>query len=82
MPASAGHLTSLGRERCLLETSEQDLDRLAYHLPTLEVDFIVREPTQLVEHIDRMAKRLRRAVQSSGKRGNRPAELIDPTNDD
>lgn len=67
MPWSAGQLTPLGKERCLLETHEHDLDQLAFHLATMEADFIVREPRELIDHIARLAKRLRRAVRASAE---------------
>ena len=67
IPSCAGHLTPLDKERCLLETSEHDLDQLAFHLATMEADFIVREPRELVDHLARLAKRLQRAVEAAGE---------------
>lgn len=65
LPWCAGELTALGAERCLLETGTHDLERLAFHLGTLDVDFVVHEPAELVEAMERVAGRLQRACSAS-----------------
>ena len=49
---------------CLLYTGAQSLDMLAVHLALIGVEFEVREPAELVDHIRRVADRLMRATVS------------------
>jgi len=65
MPWFAGQLTPLDEHRCLFEAGEQDLDRLAYYLSMMDVDFIVHEPRELLDHVQRMSARLARSVAAS-----------------
>lgn len=65
LPQGVGRLSALGAERCLLETGAWELERLAYHLLNIRVDYVVREPPELVASLVRIAERVNRAVQAS-----------------
>jgi predicted DNA-binding transcriptional regulator YafY len=59
----AGRLEAAGDDRCVLETGSSSLDALAAWIAGIGVDFDVRDPPELLAHMDRVALRLGRAVQ-------------------
>jgi predicted DNA-binding transcriptional regulator YafY len=61
IPPTAGVLQAIDKKRCQLETGAHSLDLLAVHLALTGVDFEVREPRELVEHLRRLAARFSRA---------------------
>jgi predicted DNA-binding transcriptional regulator YafY len=64
----AGRLKRLDAERCLLETGAHSLASLGWHLAMLGVDFEVKEPVELTEHLRVLAARLGRATKRAPKR--------------
>lgn len=65
IPPSAGRLTEIDAERCLLETGATWLDGLALHVAALDVEFEVLEPAELALRVKALSSRLRRAAQRS-----------------
>jgi predicted DNA-binding transcriptional regulator YafY len=59
---SAGLLEAIDGEKCLLHMGASSLDVLAAWISMLGVDFDVREPTELADHLRGMAARLSRAA--------------------
>lgn len=62
VPPTAGVLEAIDKKTCMLKAGSQSLDGLAAHLAWLGVDFEVHEPPELIEHIQRLIKRLQQAV--------------------
>ncbi len=62
IPPMYGSVKRLDDARCLFETGAYSLDALGMHLAMLGVEFEVQEPVELVEHLKRVAARLRRAT--------------------
>jgi predicted DNA-binding transcriptional regulator YafY len=48
---------------CYLEIGASSFERLAMHLALLGANFEVSEPPELVEHVRRLAARLRQAAE-------------------
>jgi predicted DNA-binding transcriptional regulator YafY len=65
LPAFGGQLEPLGPDCCIWETGAHDLSALSGFLVSLDVDFVVREPPELVQRIAEFAERLRRAAQAA-----------------
>lgn len=65
LPPSAGTLTALDESRCLLRAGEYSYSHLAFYLGTMEVEFIVHEPPELIEAMARWSGRMQRALQAS-----------------
>ncbi|MFS8584669.1 MAG: WYL domain-containing protein, partial [Acidimicrobiia bacterium] len=59
-----GILEPAGPDESRLTTGGWDLDVLTFHLLTLDLDFTVEEPPELVERIRRLAGRLDRATRA------------------
>jgi predicted DNA-binding transcriptional regulator YafY len=57
-----GTVTDLGRNRCELLTGFESLDALGMFVGMLGVDFDVKEPPELAEHLRVLAVRLSRAA--------------------
>jgi predicted DNA-binding transcriptional regulator YafY len=62
VPAYGGAIEPMDAHTCEYRTSDEDLGWLAMRIAMLGVDFEVREPPELVEHMRALALRLRRAV--------------------
>jgi predicted DNA-binding transcriptional regulator YafY len=62
VPAHWGALAALDADTCELRTGDDDLGWLALRVASLGVEFVVREPPELVEHLSEMAGRLQRAT--------------------
>ncbi|MBV8086330.1 MAG: YafY family transcriptional regulator [Chloroflexi bacterium] len=62
---SAGVVTAVSAESCLLETGAESLDALAVMVAVTGADFEVQEPAELREHLQGLADRLRRAAGST-----------------
>ncbi|GAB2642324.1 helix-turn-helix transcriptional regulator [Kribbella swartbergensis] len=62
---AVGTVEPLDSETCLLETGADSVESLAVHLSLLDADFVVREgPAELMDYLDRLAERYRRATSS------------------
>jgi predicted DNA-binding transcriptional regulator YafY len=57
-----GTVEAVDDARCLLRTQGDSLEWLAFMLLWFDVDFEVREPPELIDHIARVARRLGRAA--------------------
>jgi predicted DNA-binding transcriptional regulator YafY len=65
IPPTAGVLQAIDKKMCMLETGAHSLDLLAVHLALTGVDFEVRDPPELVDHLRRLATRFSRASTAS-----------------
>jgi len=61
VPPSAGTLEAIDERSCMLHTGSHSLEGLTIHLMLLGVDFQVHEPPELIDHLRRVAERLRSA---------------------
>ncbi len=61
VPPSAGTLEAIDERSCMLHTGSHSMEGLTIHLMLLGVDFQVHEPPELIEHLRRVAERLRSA---------------------
>lgn len=61
-PAYWGEVEPIDARTCEYRTGDDDLGWLALRIAMLGVDFEVREPPELVEHLRALAERLERAV--------------------
>lgn len=61
VPPAAGTLEALDEHRCMLHAQSSSLDALTVHLAWLGLEFEVREPAELAEHVRTVAARLTRA---------------------
>jgi predicted DNA-binding transcriptional regulator YafY len=61
-----GHVRPIDAHTCEYTTGDDDLRWLALRIAMLDVDFEVREPPELAEHLRALAARLRRASASQG----------------
>lgn len=61
LPAAAGILEPLEGDRCLLNTGSCSLDTLSIYLASLEFDFEVLEPDELVRRVRLLGERFTRA---------------------
>jgi predicted DNA-binding transcriptional regulator YafY len=62
VPQHWGALTPIDTQRCEYRTGDDDLRWLALRIATLGVDFEVREPPELLEHLRALGARLTRAA--------------------
>jgi predicted DNA-binding transcriptional regulator YafY len=62
VPAYWGAIAPIDPDTCEYRTSDDDLGWLALRILMLGVDFEVHEPCELVEHLQALALRVRRAV--------------------
>lgn len=58
IPPSAGVLEAVDEKSCVLSGGSNSLDSITFHLLMLGIEFQVHEPAELVEHIDKLARRL------------------------
>jgi predicted DNA-binding transcriptional regulator YafY len=72
IPPMAGRLEALDESSCLLDTGSFSLDSLATWIAGIGVDFVVREPPELAEHMERVAIRLTRATAQRAAAAARP----------
>ncbi|MGW0494727.1 hypothetical protein ACWD0Z_04625 [Streptomyces sp. NPDC003007] len=63
----AGIIEATTLDSCLLTISGDSLSEIAMHLALLGHDFVVHEPTELVEEVGRLANRLGRAHRASAR---------------
>jgi predicted DNA-binding transcriptional regulator YafY len=68
----AGHLEAIDEASCLLDTGSFSLDGLAAWIASIGVDFEVREPPELMAHMERVAARLIRAGAQRAANAARP----------
>ncbi len=61
VPPSAGTLEAIDEGSCMLHTGSHSMEGLTIHLMLLGVDFQVHEPPELIDHLRRLAERLRSA---------------------
>ena len=62
---AAGTVEPLDETTCLFESGADSVQSLAIHLSLLDADFVVREgPAELMDYLDRLAERYRRATSS------------------
>ena len=61
LPSYWGRFTPIDAERCEYRTGDDDLGWLMTRIAMLGVDFEIHEPPELIEHLQVIAKRLRRA---------------------
>jgi predicted DNA-binding transcriptional regulator YafY len=61
VPPSAGTLEAVDERSCMLHTGSHSMEGLMIHLMLLGVDFQVHEPPELIDHLRRLAERLRSA---------------------
>jgi predicted DNA-binding transcriptional regulator YafY len=61
VPPSAGVLEAIDSDSCMLNTGSHSLEALAIHLLWLGVEFRVHEPSELADHLQRLAQRLQHA---------------------
>ncbi len=61
VPPSAGTLEAIDERSCMLHTGSHSMEGLTIHLMLLGVDFQVHEPPELIDHLRRLAERLRSA---------------------
>jgi predicted DNA-binding transcriptional regulator YafY len=62
VPYYWGKIEPIDERTCEYRTGDDDLDWLALRIAMLGVDFDVREPPELAEHVAAMARRLQRAA--------------------
>lgn len=61
LPSYWGRFEPIDAERCEYRTGDDDLSWLMTRIAMLGVDFEIREPPELIEHLQVIAERLRRA---------------------
>ena len=79
IPAHWGTVEPLGAQACEYRTGDDDITWLALRIAMLGVDFEVRRPPELVEHMQALASRLARATPRAGGRRGGPARRAGPT---
>lgn len=62
MPPSVGILEPADDGGCMLTSGADSLDMLAFHTATMDLDFTVLEPPELIERVQALAARLARAA--------------------
>ena len=65
VPPLAGYLRAVGKDKCRLETGAHSLDAIAVHVAAIGEDFEIEGPPELVDHVRKLANRLRRATRRS-----------------
>jgi predicted DNA-binding transcriptional regulator YafY len=74
VPPTVGVLAAAEGSSCVLTSGADSLDMLAFHVATMDLDFTVLEPPELVERVQALADRLASAARStdgSGADGSR-----------
>jgi predicted DNA-binding transcriptional regulator YafY len=66
VPAGWGRIEPIDDRTCEYRTGDDNLGWLATRVATLDVDFDVHEPPELIDRLDTMATRLRRAIGRDG----------------
>ena len=59
---TSGVVEPLSEDSCLLTTGADSVEAVAFHLGLLGLEFTVREPPELIEHIRQLAGRLQRSL--------------------
>jgi hypothetical protein len=62
IPPGSGKLEAVDEHTSMLYTGAYSLDAIAVHLALTGLEFEVREPPELIEHMRLLAERLRRAA--------------------
>lgn len=65
VPPEFGTITPIDDETCLLEVSAEDIDVIAAYLPRFGVDFVVLDPPELREALQRVADWIGRTAQAT-----------------
>ena len=71
VPGYWGTIVPIDARTCEYRTGDDDLRWLALRIAMLGVDFEVREPPELLEHLRAIAQRLERATPPSGGEASR-----------
>ena len=66
LPWVAGAVEPIAADRCEYRTADDDLEWLALKIAMLGAEVEVHEPPELAEHLDALARRLRRAAARPG----------------
>ena len=66
IPPTVGTVEPASGDHCLLSTVSDSLDALAVHLVALGAEFRVLEPPELIERLQVLADRMRRACANPG----------------
>jgi predicted DNA-binding transcriptional regulator YafY len=67
VPLLAAHIEAIDAQRCVLETGENHLGRLAIHIAQIGYDFEVLEPPELIEQLRALGKRFARATRHAAR---------------
>ena len=62
VPPAAAQIEAVSEKTCMLHTGASSLDMLAVHLAMTGVEFEVREPAELIEHVRKLGQRFMRAA--------------------
>ncbi len=65
LPRGSAQLVALGSDRCLAEIDTHDPRHLASYLGSLDMDFVVREPDEVVQAVRELGERFERAARSA-----------------
>jgi predicted DNA-binding transcriptional regulator YafY len=76
---TSGVVTEAGQDRCLLATGSDSLGALTFHLASLDADFTVLEPPELIDFVRAAAGRLARAARLSARAAGAGAGAADQT---
>jgi len=74
LPVGAGQLSPLGPDRCVAEIDTHDVQRFAGYLGSLDVDFVVLDPPELVEAVRSLATRFARAAERAALAPSRSSQ--------
>jgi len=66
VPPSVGVLAATGDGSCVLTSGADSLDMLAFHVASMDLEFTVLEPPELIERVRALAARLARAGSRCG----------------
>ena len=67
VPPSVGVLVAATGDRCELTSGADSLDMLAFHIATMDFEFTVLEPPELIDRVRALAARLTRAADPGGQ---------------
>ncbi len=82
IPPMAGQLEAIDERTCLLQASAFSLESLVAWIAGIGVDFDVREPPELVAHMERVANLLLRATtRAQGEASGRAAQVNERAGD-
>ncbi|MGW7020764.1 helix-turn-helix transcriptional regulator [Streptomyces decoyicus] len=76
---AAGTLEAVDERRCLLRTGAHSLEVMVFHIVMTGFDFEVREPPELIGHIQAIRDRLSRALAASPSAASPPRDGADRT---